>query len=93
MKFQGEARLRRLNNSLDARDESIVQTVFDLQHPDRRRRQGLGGFIPDAYALTVEPEGLTQRVPLAHCLMLTERGGLAPSHSGRAVLWTPARGP
>lgn len=90
--IQGEARLRRLNNSLDARDEAIVQTVFDLQHPDRRRRQGLGGFIPDAYALTVEPEGLTQRVPLAHCLMLTERGGLAPSHSGRAVLWTPARG-
>ncbi|NWB54558.1 dermonecrotic toxin domain-containing protein [Pseudomonas sp. F8002] len=90
--IQGEARLRRLNNSLDARDEAIVQTVFDLKHPDRRRRQGLGGFIPDAYALTVEPEGLTQRVPLAHCLMLTERGGLAPSHSGRAVLWTPARG-
>lgn len=90
--IQGEARLRRLNNSLDARDESIVQTVFDLQHPDRHRRQGLGGFIPDAYALTVEPEGLTQRVPLAHCLMLTERGGLDPSHSGRAVLWTPARG-
>lgn len=90
--IQGEARLRRLDNSLDALDESIVQTVFDLQHPDRRRRQGLGGFIPDAYALTVEPEGLTQRVPLAHCLMLTERGGLDPSHSGRAVLWTPARG-
>jgi hypothetical protein len=90
--IQGEARLRRLDNSLDALDESIVQTVFDLQHPDRRRRQGLGGFIPDAYALTVEPEGLTRRVPLAHCLMLTERGGLDPSHSGRAVLWTPARG-
>jgi hypothetical protein len=90
--IQGEARLRRLNHSLDARDESIVQTVFDLQHSDRRRRQGLGGFIPDAYALTVEPEGLMQRVPLAHCLMLTERGGLDPSHSGRAVLWTPARG-
>ncbi|MHA6575883.1 dermonecrotic toxin domain-containing protein [Pseudomonas yamanorum] len=90
--IRGEAGLRRLNNSLDARDEAIVQTVFDLQHPDRRQRQGLGGFIPDAYALTVEPQGLTQRVPLAHCLMLTERGGLDPSHSGRAVLWTPARG-
>jgi hypothetical protein len=90
--IQGEASLRRRNGSLDARDEAIVQTVFDLQHPDRRQRQGLGGFIPDAYALTVEPQGLAQRVPLAHCLMLTERGGLDPSHSGRAILWTPARG-
>lgn len=90
--IQGEARLRRLNNSLDARDEALVHTVFDLQHTDRRQRQGLSGFIPDAYALTVEPQGLTHRVPLAHCLMLTERGGLDPSHSGRAVLWTPSHG-
>ncbi|MGC6370168.1 dermonecrotic toxin domain-containing protein [Pseudomonas sp. K2I15] len=90
--IQGEARLRRLNNSLDARDEAIVQSVLDLQRPDRRKRQALEGFIPDAYALTVEPQGLAQRVPLAHCLMLTERGGLDPSHSGRALLWTPARG-
>ncbi|MGH8349993.1 MAG: dermonecrotic toxin domain-containing protein, partial [Pseudomonas sp.] len=27
-----------------------------------------------------------------HCLLLTERGGLAPSHSGRTILWTPANG-
>jgi len=88
----GEAGLRRLNRSLDARDEAIVQAVLDYQHPDRRQRQALNGFIPDAYALTVEPPGLAHRVPLAHCLMLTERGGLDPHHSGRAVLWTPARG-
>ncbi|MDF3198878.1 hypothetical protein P3C29_09300 [Pseudomonas sp. 1912-s] len=90
--IQGEARLRRLNNSLDARDEALINTVFDHQRPDRRRRQGLNGFIPDAFALTVEPQNQKQRVPLAHCLVLTERGGLDPSHSGRAILWTPARG-
>ncbi|WP_455927016.1 dermonecrotic toxin domain-containing protein [Pseudomonas capeferrum] len=89
--IQGEARLRRLNNSLDARDQALVNTVFDHQYPDRRRRQGLDGFVPDAYALTVEPSGQAQRVPLAHCLILTERGGLDPSHSGRALMWTPAR--
>ncbi|NWC94252.1 MULTISPECIES: DUF6543 domain-containing protein [unclassified Pseudomonas] len=90
--IQGEARLRRLNNSLDARDEALINTVFDLHRPDRRQRQGLNGFIPDAYALTVEPQNQMQRVPLAQCLVLTERGGLDPSHSGRAILWTPARG-
>lgn len=90
--IQGEARLRRLNNSLDARDEALINTVFDHQRPDRRQRQGLNGFIPDAYALTVEPQSQRERVPLAHCLVLTERGGLDPSHSGRAILWTPARG-
>ncbi|MDY7533702.1 hypothetical protein RGV33_18765 [Pseudomonas sp. Bout1] len=90
--IQGEARLRRLNNSLDSRDEAMIQTVFDLQHANRHQRMGLDGFIPDAYAVTVEPQGQPQRISLANCTVLTERGGLDPSHSGRVLLWTPAGG-
>lgn len=87
-----QAHLRRLNKSLDARDESIIQAVFDSDTPDRRRREDLQGFIPDVYCVTVEREGQSLRHRLANCLMLTERGGLDHHHSGRAILWTPAWG-
>jgi hypothetical protein len=86
------AHLLRLNNVLDARDESIIGAVFDPAHPDRSRREDLKGFIPDVYCLTVERDGHTLRHRLANCLMITERGGLDHHHSGRAVLWTPAWG-
>ena len=87
-----QAHLRRLNKTLDARDESIIQAVFDSDSPDRRRREDLEGFIPDAYCVTVERKGQNLRHRLANCLMITERGGLDHHHSGRAILWTPAWG-
>lgn len=87
-----QAYLRRLNKTLDARDEAIIQAVFDPFNPDRRRREDLEGFIPDAYRITVQRDEEALRHSLANCLMITERGGLDHQHSGRAILWTPAWG-
>jgi len=87
-----QAYLRRLNKTLDARDEAIIQAVFDPFNPDRRRREDLEGFIPDVYRITVQRDEEALRHSLANCLMITERGGLDHQHSGRAILWTPAWG-
>lgn len=86
------AYLQRLNKTLDIRDDAIVQAVFDLHNPDRRRREDLEGFIPDAYRITVQRDEEPMRHSLANCLIITERGGLDHHHSGRAILWTPAWG-
>ncbi|WPN27492.1 hypothetical protein QMK54_16715 [Pseudomonas sp. P5_109] len=90
--IRGEASLRRLGATLREADRSIVETVFNPDHGERRNRLSLKGFRPDAYSLTLECSGLRNVLPLAHCLLLTERGGLDPSHSGRTILWTPANG-
>ncbi len=88
----GEARLRASSGSLPAWAQAVVETVINADRPSRRERQGLGGFRPDGYALTLEsPDGRTVWL-LAHCILMSERGGLDPLHSGRAVLWTPALG-
>ncbi|MBF6029502.1 hypothetical protein ICY20_17275 [Pseudomonas sp. P115] len=84
------ASIQRLNKTLDARDEAIVQAVFDPHNPDRHRREDLDGFIPDVYRVTVLRDNAPLRHKLANCLMITERGGLDHQHSGRAILWTPA---
>lgn len=90
--IRGEAELRVLNKTLHADDLAIINAVFNPDSPDRLRRQGFNGFRPDAYALTLERSGLRELLPLANCLLLTERGGLDPEHSGRVILWTPALG-
>lgn len=90
--IRGEAELRILNKTLHADDLAIIHAVLNPDSPDRRRRQGFNGFRPDAYALTLERTGLRELIPLANCLLLTERGGIDPEHSGRAILWTPALG-
>jgi len=88
----GEARLRASSGSLPAWARAVVETVIDADRPSRTERQGVGGFRPDAYALTLEaPDGRTVW-RLAHCVFMTERGGLDAHHSGRTVLWTPALG-
>ncbi|AXI61445.1 hypothetical protein DLD99_13510 [Pseudomonas kribbensis] len=88
----GEARLRASSGSLPAWAQAVVETVINADRPSRLERPGLGGFRPDAFALTLEtPDGKTVW-PLAHCVFMTERGGLDAHHSGRAVLWTPALG-
>ncbi|PCR95930.1 hypothetical protein CP336_13055 [Pseudomonas fluorescens] len=88
----GEARLRALDGSLPASVQAIVNAVINPDLPTRALRQALEGFRPDAYALTLESVGSQNLLPLAHCLLMTERGGLDVQHSGRAVLWTPALG-
>jgi hypothetical protein len=90
--IRAEAELRVLNKTLRADDLAIINTVLNPDSPDRLRRQGLNGFRPDAYALTLERTGLRELLPLANCLLMTERGGIDPEHSGRAILWTPALG-
>lgn len=89
---RGEARMRRLQGSLSATDQAIVDTVLAGADRSRRERRALNGFRPDAYALTLLAAHKQQRLPLAGCFLLTERGGLDDQHSGRAILWTPAMG-
>lgn len=90
--IRGEASLRTLSATLTDADRAIVDTVFNPDQAERGNRRSLKGFRPDAYSLTLERSGLRDVLPLAHCLLLTERGGLDPSHSGRTILWTPAVG-
>ena len=90
--IRGEASLRVLDATLGDTDRAIVDTVLNPDHSDRKSRLSLKGFRPDAYSLTLERSGQTNLLPLANCLLLTERGGLDPQHSGRTVLWTPAQG-
>lgn len=90
--IRNQAYLRRLNKTLDPRDDAIVQAVFDPFNPDRRRREDVEGFIPDVYHITVQRDEEALRHRLANCLMITERGGLDHHHSGHAILWTPAWG-
>lgn len=88
----GEARLRALNGTLPASVRAIVDAVCNPDQPTRAQRQALQGFRPDAYGLTLRSGDQQKLLPLAHCLLMTERGGLDVQHSGRAVLWTPALG-
>jgi hypothetical protein len=88
----GEARLRVLNATLRDADRAIVTTVLNPDQPDQRTRLALNGFRPDAYSLILEHTGQRNVLPLANCILLTERGGLDIRHSGRAILWTPATG-
>ena len=90
--IRGEASLRTLGATWADADRAIVDTVFNPDQAERHNRRSLKGFRPDVYSLTLECSGLRDVLPLAHCLLLTERGGLDPSHSGRAILWTPAEG-
>lgn len=88
----GEAALRVLSGSLDTAEQAIVDTVFHPDQPSRDNRRSLNGFRPDAWSLTVQHPKTQAPLPLAHCVLLTERGGLDDMHSGKAMLWTPAQG-
>ena len=90
--LRGEAYLRSLSGSWLEAERKIVDTVFDATHPTRRERQSLNGFRPDAWSLTLTCAEFKGALPLAHCVLLTERGGMDDQHSGRAILWTPATG-
>lgn len=90
--LSGEVALRRLNKSLSPANLAVLDSVFHADGMTRLKRRGLNGFIPDAFGLTVEIGIESAPVALAHCFVLTERGGLDPVHSGAALLWTPRRG-
>ncbi|WP_263217063.1 dermonecrotic toxin domain-containing protein [Pseudomonas atacamensis] len=90
--LRGEAYLRSLGGSWLEAERKIVDTVFDARHPTRRDRQSLNGFRPDAWSPTLNCAKFKGALPLAHCVLLTERGGMDVKHSGRAILWTPALG-
>ncbi|MHC8289151.1 dermonecrotic toxin domain-containing protein [Pseudomonas sp. XS1P51] len=85
-----ELQLRTLNQTIRAADRGIVETVLNsLEH---HTRHGLNGFLPEAFFLTLKTANQNTPVSLANVFLLTERGGLDPVHSGRAVLWTPEQG-
>jgi hypothetical protein len=90
--LRGEANLRVINSTFRKADRAIVDTIFNPDQPERKNRRALNGFRPDAYKLVLECSGEKNVLPLANCVVLTERGGLDPQHSGRAILWTPAEG-
>lgn len=89
---RGEASLRELAGKMRNADWYIVNTVFDPDKPDRKSRAAVRGFHPDVFSLVLECSGETDVLPLANCVLLTERGGLDVQHSGRAILWTPSAG-
>ncbi len=89
---RGEAQMRNLSGSWLTDERKIVETVFDAKYATRMDRQSFNGFRPDAWSLTLTRAGESEVLSLAHCLLLTERGGMDVKHSGRAILWTPAIG-
>lgn len=90
--LRAEAQIRNLSGSWLAAERDIVDCVFDTKLSTRTDRQTLNGFRPDAWSLTLTRTDQSGELPLAHCLLLTERGGMDVEHSGRAILWTPAIG-
>lgn len=89
---RAEAQMRVLIGSWLTIEQKIVDTVFDAKHATRMDRQSLNGFRPDAWSLTLTCADQSETLPLAYCVLLTERGGMDVEHSGRAILWTPAIG-
>ena len=87
-----EARLRVLDKTLGNDEKAIVDTVLNPDQPTPAQRNSLNGFRPDALSLTLECAQEPKLMPLANCLLLSERGGQDSSTSGRAILWTPALG-
>lgn len=90
--LRGEASLRELSGSMKNADWQIVDKVFNPDQPNRKKRLPVRGFYPDVYSLVLTGSGETDALPLANCVLLTERGGIDVDHSGRAILWTPAAG-
>lgn len=89
---RAEAALRELGGTLRNADWQLVDTVFNPDLADRKTRRAVKRFHPDVFSLVLECSGQNDLLPLANCVLLTERGGLDIQHSGRAILWTPAAG-
>ncbi|MFT0475931.1 dermonecrotic toxin domain-containing protein [Pseudomonas antarctica] len=90
--LRSEAELRRLGKTLPPRSHEVLDTVLRPDSLARLTRHGLNGFLPDAYALTLNKDTPEAPQALANLFVLTERGGIDPQRSGHAVLWTPRHG-
>ncbi|MGE8188753.1 dermonecrotic toxin domain-containing protein [Pseudomonas sp. NPDC086278] len=88
--LRSELRLRAVTRTLDETEQAIIRTVLDT--PIRRQRAALNGFLPDVFSLALNADEAPAPLRLASCFLLTERGGLDPEHSGKAIVWTPASG-
>ena len=88
--LRSELNLHTVMRTLGATEQAIIKTVLDT--PVRLQRAALNGFLPDVFSLALKASDATAPLKLASCFVLTERGGLDPKHSGKAVLWTPASG-
>lgn len=85
-----EAQLKEVRGALGVDDLALLDNLLD-GHP-RAERQGLRGFIPDAFELTYQRDSTTAPSKLHNCFLLTARGGLNSEHCGATLLWTPAQG-
>ncbi|WLH82313.1 dermonecrotic toxin domain-containing protein [Pseudomonas sp. FP2338] len=90
--LRSEAKLRLLGKTLSPDSEAVVDTLLRTDSLVRLTRHALNGFLPDAYALTLNLGTSDTAHTLANLFVLTERGGIDPQRSGQAVLWTPRRG-
>ncbi|VVQ29848.1 hypothetical protein PS943_01577 [Pseudomonas fluorescens] len=88
--LRSELKLHTVMRTLGATEQAIIKTVLDT--PVRLQRAALNGFLPDVFSLALKASEATAPLKLASCFVLTERGGLDPKHSGKAILWTPASG-
>jgi hypothetical protein len=88
--LRSELKLRTVSRTLGTTEQTIIKTVLDS--PVHLQRAALNGFLPDVFSLALKIAGVADPVKLASCFVLTERGGLDPVHSGKAILWTPACG-
>ena len=90
--LRSEAELRLLGKTLAPNSQAVVDTLLRTDSLVRLTRHALNGFLPDAYALTLNLGTSDTAQTLANLFVLTERGGIDPQRSGQAVLWTPRRG-
>jgi uncharacterized tellurite resistance protein B-like protein len=88
--LRSELKLHTVMRTLGATEQAIIKTVLDT--PVRLQRAALNGFLPDVFSLALKAGDSAEPLKLASCFVLTERGGLDPLHSGKAILWTPASG-
>ncbi|TBN51174.1 dermonecrotic toxin domain-containing protein [Pseudomonas sp. BGI-2] len=88
--LRSELKLRAVTRTLGATEQAIIKTVLDS--PIHLQRAALNGFLPEVFSLVLKAGDATAPLKLASCFVLTERGGLDPVHSGKAILWTPALG-
>lgn len=90
--LRSEVQMHGLNDSSPSIERKIVETVLDARRTTRNDRQSINGFRPDAWSLSLTCSDQGSVLPLAYCLLMTERGGMDVAHSGLCVLWTPAAG-
>ncbi|MHC8381561.1 dermonecrotic toxin domain-containing protein [Pseudomonas sp. LB3P14] len=88
--LRSELKLQTVARTLGVTEQAIIKTVLDT--PVRLQRSALNGFLPDVFSLALKTGDSTDVLKLSSCFVLTERGGLDPMHSGKAIVWTPALG-